>query len=520
MATMTVRRQYNKLKTDRQPFLDRAYEASELTLPFLLPRQSTGKGQDLPKTYQSLGARLVNTLSSKLLLSQFPPNSPFFKFQIDDFTLEKLGDTPRGFIEEALGSMERAVQQEVDATSMRVPLYEVLRHLIATGNSLVFIDEENHLRVFHLDQYVIERDPQGKPLTIIALETISKTVFVNRFGYPPPKDPKVSGQTKKKEDLELYTIIKLDKKTKQYEVTQEINDVKLAGVRATFPQDKLPWIPLRFNAIDGENYGHGLVEESFGDLRAFEGLSQYILEASAAAAKIIFLLKPGSTMTPKKLANTENLGFLSGVREDVQTLQLEKFADLRIASTTAASLETRLSAAFLLNQSVQRQAERVTAEEIRFLANELESTLGGIYSLLSHELQLPLVRNLITRLEKQGKLPALPKGTVKPVIVTGFEALGRSNDAQKIMEFVQSVAAAFGPQGIQVFKITEVVKRIGNGFAIDMKGLVKTEDELAKERADAEQAQQRAMAIEKLGPPAIKAGSDMIQTQQGQQQNG
>ena len=513
----TVRKQYNRLKSDRQPYLDRAYEAAELTLPFLLPRMTTGKGEDLPKSFQSLGARLVNTLSSKLLLSQFPPNSPFFKFQIDDFTLSKLGEAPRGLIEEALGSMERTVMQEVDASSMRVPLYETLRHLIVAGNALLLIDADNNLRVFHLDQYVIERDPQGKPITIIAMESISKTVFINRYGFPPPKDPRISGTDKsKKQDLELYTLIQLDSKTEKYVVTQEVNDVKLQNVRAVYPQDKLPWIPLRFNAIDGENYGHGLVEESFGDLRAFEGLSQYILEASAAAAKIIFLLRPGSTMTPKKLANTENLGFLSGVRDDIQTLQLEKFADLRIASTTAASLETRLSASFLLNQSVQRQAERVTAEEIRFLANELESTLGGIYSLLSHELQLPLVRNLINRLEKKRKLPELPKGTVKPVIVTGFEALGRSNDAQKIQDFIASVAASFGPAGIQVFKLTEVVKRLGNGFAIDMKGLVKTEEELAKERADAQQDAQNQAMIEKLGPNAVTQGGQMLQNRQQQ----
>jgi len=37
----------------------------------------------------------------------------------------------------------------------------------------------------------------------------------------------------------------------------------------------------------------------------------------------------------------------------------------------------------------------VTAEEIRFLANELETSLGGIYSLLSHELQLPLISELM-----------------------------------------------------------------------------------------------------------------------------
>ncbi|WP_416142518.1 portal protein [Escherichia coli] len=47
------------------------------------------------------------------------------------------------------------------------------------------------------------------------------------------------------------------------------------------------------------------------------------------------------------------------------------------------------------NSAVQRTGERVTAEEIRYVASELEDTLGGVYSILSQELQLPLVRVLL-----------------------------------------------------------------------------------------------------------------------------
>lgn len=50
----------------------------------------------------------------------------------------------------------------------------------------------------------------------------------------------------------------------------------------------------------------------------------------------------------------------------------------------------------LLNSAVQRNGERVTAEEIRYVAGELEDTLGGVYSLLSQELQLSLIRRVFT----------------------------------------------------------------------------------------------------------------------------
>ena len=85
----SISKKYSTLCQRRQWFLSRAWEGAEVTIPFILPRNYT-LDQDLPTPYQGIGARGVNNLSAKLLLTLFPPNSPFFKFQIDDFTLEEL----------------------------------------------------------------------------------------------------------------------------------------------------------------------------------------------------------------------------------------------------------------------------------------------------------------------------------------------------------------------------------------------------------------------------------------------
>ena len=60
----------------------------------------------------------------------------------------------------------------------------------------------------------------------------------------------------------------------------------------------------------------------------------------------------------------------------------------------------RLGAAFLLNTAVTRDAERVTAQEIRMQAQELESSLGGVYSRLANELQLPLAKRLLQEIDE------------------------------------------------------------------------------------------------------------------------
>ena len=510
-------KRYGDLCRRRQNFLQRAWDASELTIPFILPRHGT-QDQELPTPYQSIGARGVNNLSAKLLLTLFPPNSPFFKFQIDDFTLAEL-EAQRAPVEEGLNAMERSVMDEVEAKAMRVPLNEALRHLIITGNACLHVDKDNAVRVFHLDQFVVRRDPQGKMLEIIVHEMMSRELYMDIFGTLPPKESGDSDKADEKE-LNLYTIVR--RKDNKIHVHQEVNDMKIPNTDSKYPLDKNPWLTLRFSSIDGEDYGRGFVEEYLGDLKALEGLSKAILEGSCAAARAIFLVRPNGTTKLKTISQAPNLAVRQGSAEDVSVLQMEKFNDFRVARETLETTERRLAAAFLLNQSVQRDAERVTAEEIRFLANELETSLGGIYSLLSHELQLPLIRRIIAVLEREKKLPVLPKDSVEPIIITGFEALGRGNDANKLATFLKTAAAILGPEAVvQYTNVSDAMKRLGTGFGIDMKGLIKTAEEVQQEQQAAQQAQQQAEMMKAGVPNAVNQGGEMMREQQqrGAQQN-
>jgi hypothetical protein len=505
-------KRYGDLSRGRQCFLSRAWDAAELTLPFILPRNGT-QDQELPTPYTSIGARGVNGLSSKFLLTLFPPNSPAFKFQIDDFTLQEL-EAQRAPVEEGLNSMERAVMDEIEGKAMRVPLNECLRHLIITGNCVVNMGKENKLRIFHLDQYCVRRDPQGDVLEIIVKEKMSRELYQELFNSAPPSETGDSADGQEKE-LELYTVVKyVNKKVVVY---QEVNNKRIPGTDSTYPMDKSPWLALRYNAIDGEDYGRGFVEEYLGDLKAADGLNRSILEGTAAAAKVIFLVKPNGT-TKMKSVVAPNLSVRQGNPDDVGVIQIQKFNDFRVARETLESIERRLAAAFMLLESAQRDAERVTAEEFRMMAQELDTSKGGVYSLLSHELQLPLIKRIIAVLEREGKLPKLPEGTVEPVIITGFEALGRGNDANKLMTFVQSLSQTLGPEATaQYINVSDYAKRLGTGFGIDMKGLVKTQEEVQQEQQAAQQAQQRAEMMKAGVPNAVTQGGEMIRQGAAQQ---
>ena len=482
-----VAQQYSTMTTSRESFLKRAREASKLTIPTLIPESGHTYTSDYPTPYQSIGARGVNNLASKMLMALLPPNSPFFRLIIDDFDLANLiGEDKRGPVEEGLAKIERAALHEIEAEAMRVPIYEALKHLIVGGNALLHLPNKGVMRVFHLDSSTVKRDVQGNILKIIVKETLSaKTLPVELQKYVDTS----AEDTYRTYDL--FTCIKREEK--KYEIFQEIQGNRIEESSGQYPLDQLPWIPLRFNRIDNEDYGRGFVEEYIGDLKSVEGLSQAIVEGSAAAAKVLFLVKPNGTTKLRTLAESPNGAIVAGDANDVSTLQLNKSTDFRVANEMLQYLTNRLQFAFLMNSSVERQAERVTAEEIRYKAQELEMALGGVYSVLSQELQVPLVKLLLARLTKQGKMPKFPKNTVKPEIVTGVEALGRGQDLNKLATFLQYLQP-LGQQIIaQEMNIGDYIDRLGASLGIDTSGLIKTSEEKQMEKQMIEQQRQQMM---------------------------
>lgn len=495
-----VANRYMQLQANRDTFLDRAREAARLTIPTIMPPDGHSSVTKYDTPYQSVGSRGVNNLASKLLISLLPPNSPFFRLTIDDFDLAELaGPDARGKVESALARIERAGQQEIEGAAIRVPSYEALKQLIVTGNALLYMPEgEEGVKVYRLDRFVVKRDTMGNVLEIITKESVSAQML--------PEEIKVAVEAtedRDTKDYDLYTYVYRD--GKKWMVTQEVAGIEIEEAKGSYPIDKCPFIPLRFIRIDGEDYGRGYVEEYLGDLKSLETLTKAIVEGSAASSKVLFMVRPNGTTKQRVLAESPNGAIVSGDANDVSTLQVQKANDFRVAMETITTITERLSFAFLLNSSVQRNAERVTAEEVRYMAQELETALGGIYSILSQEFQMPLIKVLLDRLEKQGKMPKLPKDTLKPTIVTGLEALGRGQDLNKLATFLQYLQP-LGPEVIaQELNISDYLDRLGASLGIDTSGLIKSEQQKAMEAQQAAQQQQEMMAQQTMAGMAQSA---------------
>ena len=492
----TAKEIYERLENERKSYVTRAEDCAKYTIPSLFPKETDNKDTKYETPWQSVGARGLNNLTAKLLLALFPPNSPFYKLTLrDDIAAYYEADPQAKYeIEQKLVQLEQIILNCIETYQIRVTINEALKQLLVAGNCCMFLPpKEGGIKLYRLSSYVIQRDALGNTIQLVATDKLTVATL--------PADVKnlVDPNKKPDEEVVVYTHIYYSNDDDRMYSYQEIEGKQIPGTENNYPKDKCPWIPLRLIKIDGESYGRSYVEEYLGDLKSLEGLQKAIVELAAIAATVINLVNPNGITQVRKVTKCKNGGFAPGRRSDIETMQLEKQQDMQIAKQTADALEARLSYVFMLNSAVQRSGERVTAEEIRYVAGELEDTLGGIYSILSQELQLPLVRRLLAQLQSTGQIPQLPDNMIEPAITTGIEALGRGHDLNKLTTFLSLVKDI--PEAQQRLQWGNLITAIASGSNIDTTGLVKSDEEMQQEMQ-----QQAMLQMAQAATPQLAKG--------------
>ena len=139
-----AREKYSKLSAGRTQFLDVAVECSELTLPYLVTQDDNYKGKrTLLQPFQSVGAKAVVTLSAKLMLAMLPPQTAFFKLQVRDDKLgQEMDPRMRSELDLSFSKLERTIMDYIAASSDRVVVHQAMKHLIVSGNALIFMGKD------------------------------------------------------------------------------------------------------------------------------------------------------------------------------------------------------------------------------------------------------------------------------------------------------------------------------------------------------------------------------------------
>lgn len=490
--------QYELLLTHRSSLEHTWRQCAALTLPHIFPDEHISESTELATPYNSIGPAGVNALSSKLLLTLLPPTGNFFRLLPFEDVVKDMDEAELRDVDKDLSELEQDILAEIDKKALRVPLFEALKYLIVTGNTLLYKVPKGSIKTFSPYRYVVERDYVGNLLKIVINEPMSKTALpatvTNLLEAKEGEtlaEEKAEKHESKEEEVIIYTVI-LRTGANKYVAYQEVEETIIPGSYKTYTKDSLPYIPLRWTASSEEYYGRGLVEQYLGDLRRLEGLSQLIVEGSSVQAKTIFGLRPGSALRIDDLTKAYNGDVIMGNLEtDLTTWRVDKGADFNTPMQVMQQVEARLSRAFMMMSGQVRDSERTTATEVRAVAAELEATLGGTYSVLAADLQIPLVYLVMQDINKNaGNL-------VDPTIVTGTSAISREKDLNNLQTMI-NVLGSLGEQTIaEYLDIEGYLTAISTALGFDPSVMVKT---AAKRK---EEAEARA-ALENPQPPPIQ----------------
>lgn len=499
----TLAQRWTKMTGVRDKVQGRNEQYAGWTLPYVYPRNHSDS-TEMQISSDSIGAQAVNNLANKVVSVLFPPQHMFFRLTIDEVlrrrTEEALAagganvelakaEVAKALtqIEQQLVSVEKQAQDYMDMVAYRPKAVEAAKLLIITGNAMLYHPPEKPVQVFSMRDYCISRDLSD---TVIELMTCEVKAFETFDDATQDKlrTSKANRTDKDNAEIKLYTHVVLENDGK-YHVYQAVEDVNLDTEGAVFTRDKLPWIPLVWNLVRGQDYGRGLVEEYAGAFHAINTISGSLLNIAAIAGDIKFLVNPASLIDVPAMNASPSGSYHAGREGDVSAVNHNLSQNFQYLAEMISRYERQISAAFLLNSNLTRNAERVTAEEVRMQANELELSNGGIYSRLASIWQYPTARIVLDQIDFKG----LGMG-VTPKIITGMDSLSRVNEMENIHMWIADLTALQNvPDDLRArIRISDYAKMSANNRQVDGDKLVKSEQEFQGEQ-QALMEQQMAM---------------------------
>lgn len=501
MAYRSASELWERCDSLRTGLLRRVERYAALTIPKVCyPINFQSDSADESHDYQSIGAQSVNHLSNKLMMAMFAPTRPFAKLKAGKKALAQTNQL--GLTEIQLNSIlakgERDAVAALDDKGQRPKLFQTCRHLVVAGNCLLILEKDS-LRVLGIRKYVVKRNIKGEVIHLVIKEQVrfdeldQQIVELYRKHYADDHT------------CSYYKWIKREANG-SYTMSQWLDEKRLPKeFNGRWPADRLPYLALTWDLADESDYGTGLVEEYVGDFEACSVLSESTVDGAVLGSEYRMMVNPTGITSVDDLKNSENGDYIAGLPTDIAPTTGGNPKAIEVAEAINGKYEKRIARGFLMGSAVIRDAERVTTEEVRLTANELETAYGGVYSTLAASLQKPVARWLFDQIELDVK-----EADLDVTIVTGLDALSRHGDLENFRLAMGDMAAVTSvpPELAARMKWEDVAAFVGQGRGVDLAKFIMTDAEYGKKQ----EAQQAAALAQQVAAPVATAAIN-----QGQQ---
>lgn len=501
MTQETIREQFLRMDGERQERIRSSEQYAYYTIPSIFPRDENGDNNQGVGMLDSIGSAVANHFANKLVTTLFSPNRPFFRLepeagsetaqQLDELVASGQADEANKILTQwraTASKIEKDAVEYLEKISYRTAAVEAAKLLVVTGDTVIKNPGDGRKpTTYNMKNYVCLKDGSGMDKVLIMRDSRAFAAFTDAEQdlireANKDKDKAYDATT----DVIVYTKYELQADGR-YKMTQATDDLDLIDNSRMYPKEKMPHTHLSWNLNAGENYGRGLVEDFAGSFHIIDANSRTVamLNARIAAQKI--LVSPQSNIDVEELNSSDSQTYISGDPTAIGTEKLVDYQDIVALEEVIARHTRQISSAFLYSAGSTRDAERVTAEEIRENAAELEIAHGGVYSRFSSDWQRKAAVEAVAGVE--GSMPR----DVDTQIVTGMDSLSRTGEMQSVRLWVQDLSLMNQiPEAMQaVIDMQAFAEYAAVQRGIEQGAFVKSADRIKQEQADAQAEQQR-----------------------------
>lgn len=486
---------FTELKASRSSWEDNWELCAKYTMPQMYLEDSVRESGVEPEDLvigDSIGYEALNNFISQILKIAFPAQGAFFR------VTKKKGNTPN--FDALPKNKHDAIFRRLEDESMTA-LYKKGLHAQKTmllGTMLCLGDvvykvpkaKGEKIQVYDLNDVVLKRRRNGDITDIIICEGIE-------FKHLP-EFARVILQTKGKRKysmddiVKFYTHVRLNEHGKKT-VAHSVDDISLDTPVNFTPTELCEYQVGSLTLKRGSNYAIGVVQQYLPDIHKANVYADTATDTAVVGSLVNWAISPKANIRPDEFADREQ-GQPFGVNPaDIQPIQANVGQHLQITQLMYNEIVQKLSRVFLLPNAIQRDAERVTAQEIRMISQRLEETHNGLKAMIAENLQRPLAHLGLDSIDDE-ELNKY-KGEVEISVVTAMEAQSRSMELDNMMASLgdTTVLNSVPPQVQDRIKLPEVLSTIFNSRNTNSDTFVKTEDEFqAEQQAIAEREQEAA----------------------------
>ena len=486
--------------------LDRCEQYARWTVPSIFPTDDNARSENPEESEKgnvAIGARLVNHLSHRIVDTMFPNDKQFFAVTLPPEAKKKFeadsDEEAKVALDAGLIEAENAAMRNLNLTAYRPIAVQAVGLQIVTGNALIYRMPEGDRVVYSVRDFCVTREVSGK---------LRETIL---------RDSKMFGSL----DEELQEAVEANSKAKKYQpdtpvelytyywweggkwhMRQAIDEIEIEEAKTSYKEEDFPCLVLTWNLGRGDHYGRGLVEDYSVSFHNIDVMTEAMIDLIGVAADIKFLVNDMSSFDVEAWNSAKRGEYVPGKEGDISVPQFKFAVEVQFIGEAIAKLERELAQAFLLSSAGVRDAERVTAEEIRFFAREIESAFGGLYSRLALDWQRREAEYQLSQIDFNSYLPDGSQA-FETIITTGLESLSREGkldalrlaiaDLQMLDAVPQELRSAINP-----------IKFAGYIFrnrGVDGDDFLFTQEEYSANQEAAMQQEERLM--EKQGEVAV-----------------